>query len=488
MPRKQKSKQTSALNKKLRNYNHIILDRFQNDKSDSTSTCSATSTETASQGSSSSSLGPTFASTGGPPINKMIMKFTKKCYQFVGEPIFIPFEKPPTKKDELRRAFIESMAWACASKDVVNRGLNVTAAAVESCDDGKSILWLAANRGVSKDILSYAEEIISMIKSFSIGVRKRPFAANGSTSYAYGLHSKSRSTYQQSSERNLTLLVQKLIRLKGKHMDERRESLCTSIDNLINTLKKELTKSEAAPSIPDIIFWLTTLRETIHSMRSDKMVEYLYRCRSDETYLKIHEEFTLVKLSELESFSFHLYDFGKSLHVAQILQNAANTLDFLKGDVSVRAYGTSQYMSKRVHARRKPVVHAEIHLVELFCRSEKRLLEDDDYVGCSKPACLCCHLYIENVVNPLRKRNFEVRQAHDKIYPWLFPKADLSKALPNMTALDSCYLSKSYEILNQKFANITEKDEKGLLTKKSYKDDPVGLPRSRFDENLKYTG
>ncbi|KAI0389383.1 hypothetical protein F5Y17DRAFT_449070 [Xylariaceae sp. FL0594] len=47
----------------------------------------------------------------------------------------------------------------------------------------------------------------------------------------------------------------------------------------------------------------------------------------------------------------------------------------------------------------KPTIHAEVQVLEHFwvAKSGKRrhFFEDDRYVGCSKPACYCCHLYFE---------------------------------------------------------------------------------------------
>ncbi|KAI0851618.1 hypothetical protein F5Y00DRAFT_259621 [Daldinia vernicosa] len=59
----------------------------------------------------------------------------------------------------------------------------------------------------------------------------------------------------------------------------------------------------------------------------------------------------------------------------------------------------------------QPRVHAEVQILEHFCTNQLRYVDDDRYIGCSKPACYCCHLYF---------RHHESRpvepESHQKIY------------------------------------------------------------------------
>jgi len=43
-----------------------------------------------------------------------------------------------------------------------------------------------------------------------------------------------------------------------------------------------------------------------------------------------------------------------------------------------------------------PQVHCEIQVHEHFYRSRLAFLDNDPFIACSKPACLCCRLYIEH--------------------------------------------------------------------------------------------
>ncbi|KAI1422779.1 hypothetical protein F5Y12DRAFT_799284 [Xylaria sp. FL1777] len=42
-----------------------------------------------------------------------------------------------------------------------------------------------------------------------------------------------------------------------------------------------------------------------------------------------------------------------------------------------------------------PLMHAEIQVLEHFFE-KRQFFDDDRYIGCSKPACYCCHLYMQH--------------------------------------------------------------------------------------------
>jgi hypothetical protein len=42
----------------------------------------------------------------------------------------------------------------------------------------------------------------------------------------------------------------------------------------------------------------------------------------------------------------------------------------------------------------RPRVHAELILLEYFYREQLEFVDDDRFIGCSKPACYCCYHYI----------------------------------------------------------------------------------------------
>jgi hypothetical protein len=62
-------------------------------------------------------------------------------------------------------------------------------------------------------------------------------------------------------------------------------------------------------------------------------------------------------------------------------------------------------------------VHAELLLVDLFYWKQFDFLDDDAYIGCSKPACYNCFQYI--LAHP---ENFALPACHNKLYlTWRTP-------------------------------------------------------------------
>jgi hypothetical protein len=68
----------------------------------------------------------------------------------------------------------------------------------------------------------------------------------------------------------------------------------------------------------------------------------------------------------------------------------------------------------------KPRVHAELMLLEHFYRNRLDFCENDPFIGCSKPACYCCSLYIRS-----HPGQFVEPSSHQKIYlNWMPPTSN----------------------------------------------------------------
>lgn len=65
----------------------------------------------------------------------------------------------------------------------------------------------------------------------------------------------------------------------------------------------------------------------------------------------------------------------------------------------------------------KPRVHAEISMMEHFYFNQLPFVDDDRYIGCSKPSCYCCDLYLRR-----HPGKFVPRPCHGNIWvKWCFP-------------------------------------------------------------------
>ncbi|KAK5994461.1 hypothetical protein PT974_04936 [Cladobotryum mycophilum] len=63
------------------------------------------------------------------------------------------------------------------------------------------------------------------------------------------------------------------------------------------------------------------------------------------------------------------------------------------------------------YPRCQPQVHAEIQALEHFYKNRLRFVDDDRYIACSKPACLCCKLYFQ--YHPAR---MVIPESHQKVW------------------------------------------------------------------------
>ncbi|KAI0135714.1 hypothetical protein F4814DRAFT_444527 [Daldinia grandis] len=59
----------------------------------------------------------------------------------------------------------------------------------------------------------------------------------------------------------------------------------------------------------------------------------------------------------------------------------------------------------------QPRVHAEVQILEHFYKNQLCYVGNDRYIGCSKPACYCCHLYFRH-----HKARPVEPESHQKIY------------------------------------------------------------------------
>jgi hypothetical protein len=58
-----------------------------------------------------------------------------------------------------------------------------------------------------------------------------------------------------------------------------------------------------------------------------------------------------------------------------------------------------------------PKVHAETLIMEHFYFNQLHFFENDRYIGCSKPSCYCCDLYLRN-----HPGNFVARPSHGNVW------------------------------------------------------------------------
>lgn len=100
----------------------------------------------------------------------------------------------------------------------------------------------------------------------------------------------------------------------------------------------------------------------------------------------------------------------------------ANDPKLKEYEEGIRSLDQKFHITERIHRQYEdknfqPQIHAEIQVLEHFHNNNINFVDDDRYIGCSKPACYCCHLYFQH-----HQARPVVPESHQNIYPnWGVP-------------------------------------------------------------------
>lgn len=82
-------------------------------------------------------------------------------------------------------------------------------------------------------------------------------------------------------------------------------------------------------------------------------------------------------------------------------------------DLDIEVSFKELYADKSLNLR----IHSEVLILEHFHAGERNFINNDRYIGCSKPSCYCCDLYIRH-----HPGNFEPRACHGNLWiKWALP-------------------------------------------------------------------
>jgi hypothetical protein len=110
---------------------------------------------------------------------------------------------------------------------------------------------------------------------------------------------------------------------------------------------------------------------------------------------------------------------------SSLLSGLQTSLKILDHRFKVEQTVQDAYLNKKFKAR----VHAELIVLEYFYERNETLqyLDNDRFIGCSKPACYCCSLYFR-----MHPANVDRPDSHQKIYlNWLPPTSVSGVEDPN---------------------------------------------------------
>ncbi|OBT84085.1 hypothetical protein VE02_07017 [Pseudogymnoascus sp. 03VT05] len=236
---------------------------------------------------------------------------------------------------ELRRDFLDKLAYIC---DHVKGGDTVTAIALETHPSGITF-WVASNAELSAGTISFLQEILSTLKSLAslTPEHSRVTIEDNIALRCIGFNLKRIKAYQTLMRRHLQMCLASLRSSEESDTGWRMPELFDSF-----TIKTR--PSPKPPSLPPPTDHLTTLSGIIKRM--------------------------LPAGSEALQYQDALATMDAKFNIQNRLQAQFEDIRF------------------------KPRVHSELTLLEYFHTNRVPFVDDDRFIGCSKPACYCCYHYI----------------------------------------------------------------------------------------------
>lgn len=332
---------------------------------------------------------------------------------------------------ELRRTFLEQLAYVC---DFVKGGDTVTAIALEAHPSGATY-WIASNKEPNEGVILYVHEILKLLGNLSSpsseGSRKT--LEDRIASKCVQFNARRVKAYQTLIRKPLKICLE--ILNKSKEDEGMSSTSCSASLTMFSDIELKIWMSR---------FWqfgddLLGLCRFSYQERGCHFLKQLQNHIGDRP--------TVMGISGSNSQAFSLARhyigrLGSHFRAARILVTAGwkmpdlfdnfiikilpspkppssppptdhlTTLDGIikrmlpKDDPEVKKYQealTSMDAKFNILDRLlglykdktfKPRVHAELILLECFHRNHLPFVDDDRFIGCSKPACYCCYHYI----------------------------------------------------------------------------------------------
>ncbi|CAG8095737.1 unnamed protein product [Penicillium olsonii] len=348
------------------------------------------------------------------------------------------------------RSFVDAIAYICAYR---KKPGYVTAAALEEAPDAIVVL-LAANNDIDTAVVTLLEKVV-MILSWIIGnptVRLDTNEARGAmkilTAYVLDLNAPKIFDYYQRVNKLVSLVMGRLNAEPGLKADEALPPRADqdSTINLRNWVATHLSKSNMQlqeSDMPSLALSSYRDREVFNalhhtigslelSLNFERLHKLLYKLGKHVAQCKRLIEATIRLRLEL-SRGLRIETIGGSwenriplLARTCNIQNISHRIfsDPAKQDIFLRQlqqiYSEKELdrvLSKDL-CKGKTRVHAELLVLDHFEQTGGRFLDERDrYIGCSKPACYLCHLFIS-----CHPRGYASPPSHQKLYlNWRLP-------------------------------------------------------------------
>ena len=340
---------------------------------------------------------------------------------------------PSTEAQDLRRDFLDSLAYTC---DYEKGGDTVTAIALESRPAGLTY-WIASNKTCTDKTLQFLGGIISTLRELSVLQSKDSipsieadliasciiFSSSRLRDYKRLLYlaiercsSRLRESEDPAGNRmqyaTLLLATKTLTdQILGRWLDE-FDRFENNLQRLCNYAYNE-RKSDSMKQLDKVIGEQPAELTDEKSKRQDLIQtrHYIGRLGSHPRAVKIlinagrllPRLFENVSIQRRPSIKPSLIPPPTDHHTT--LEGIINRMlsktspDKARYTEALNQIDSIVHLQDRIDAQFKaesfrPRVHAELILLEYFYKQKLPFLDNDRYVGCSKPACYCCYQYI----------------------------------------------------------------------------------------------
>ncbi|KAK8216417.1 hypothetical protein IWZ01DRAFT_480353 [Phyllosticta capitalensis] len=333
---------------------------------------------------------------------------------------------------QLRRLFLNHLAYIC---DYDKGGETVTAVALEDRPQGPRY-WLSANEGPREKVKLFVEALLQTL---------RELARNPDDITEEDLESVARdciSLGRHRIKKYWPLLVtqrRRCLKTLSKNDFHEGHELLRWLEKItfngedVFRICKWAHEAREAPQMRVLHTWAhqdqALSDDSVHASPFQLTRHYIgrlgYHFRVAATFLaaarrlpQLFEGFEICCLkaapsfhnpplvdtqTNLDSIIFHMFPSGATEDVYRYQSNLA---------IMDRKFGlSSRFLASCQDENFRPRVHCELALLEHFYANNLESFERDKFIGCSKPACYCCALYLQN-----HPGGFAKPASHQKIY------------------------------------------------------------------------
>ncbi|KAK7926545.1 hypothetical protein PG985_003543 [Apiospora marii] len=352
--------------------------------------------------------------------------------------------EPSLEPIELRRAFTNQVSYLCDGR---KDGTTVTGCFVQASGN-ENVLWVASNEGVEQNVRTFLEWMILevlrvvtnesrnyyeeklLVRAVALAADRLRFYQRKMCDFAKGCINS--LTHCRKRVADARMLITKIRQLQNISWHDKLSTACYKargdgkLQSLLSTIPAQLGISDNC--FTELAHYIGRLGA--HAFAVKTVIGAALSLPSIKGITQVQYEACPPGPEGLTMDIGHTgpYELVRNILEARPDMHLRQKLQLLEAFVSVDMQKnlTAQYRSQMdLPESFKTVVHAELQLCDLASRKNMRFLDDDPYVGCSKPSCYFCQRYLMS-----HHRGFIIPPSHNKVLtgvraPAADPKRDI---------------------------------------------------------------